>query len=96
MAIKVGTDPQAIAITPGGRTVYVLDWGSAAVTPIDTATGRAGPPIQVGSYPYAITVAPDGTTAYVASYGSDSVTPIRSGASSRTTLARSSRFGQAG
>ena len=41
----------------------MLDWGGAAVTPISTATGRAGPAIRVGSYPYAITIAADGSTA---------------------------------
>jgi len=78
--VKVGANPQAIAITPNGKTVYVLDWGSAAVTPISTATNRAGPAIRVGSYPFAIAIAPDGKTAYVANYGSNTVTPISTAA----------------
>jgi YVTN family beta-propeller protein len=74
--IKVGADPQAIAITPNGRTAYVANAGSGTVTPISTATGRAGPPIRAGSGPRAIAITPDGRTAYVADWGGAAVTPI--------------------
>ena len=40
--IRVGTDPHAIAITPGGGMAYVVNSGSGTVTPIATATRRAG------------------------------------------------------
>jgi YVTN family beta-propeller protein len=75
-AITVGADPQAIAITPDGRTAYVTDSGSGAVTPISTVTRRAGPAITVGTDPRAIAITPDGRTAYVANSGSGTVTPI--------------------
>ena len=75
-AIPVGASPQAIAMTPGGRTAYVANTGSGTVTPIDTATRRAGTPIRVGSAPGAIAITPDGRTAYVANTGSGTVTPI--------------------
>jgi YVTN family beta-propeller protein len=75
-AIRVGRDPQAIAVTPDGQTAYVANSGSGTVTPIDTATRRAGRPIPVGHDPRAIAVAPDGKTAYVANSGSGTVTPI--------------------
>ncbi len=74
--IRVGSDPVAIAITPGGRMAYVVNSGSGTVTPIATGTRRAGHPIRVGSDPQAIAIAPDGATAYVTNAGSDSVTPI--------------------
>jgi hyaluronoglucosaminidase len=84
--IAVGPMPRAIAITPDGRTAFVLNWGGASVTPIRLARSRfpAGPghfglplrPVRVGSYPSAIAIAPDGASAYVACYGSDTVTPI--------------------
>ena len=74
--IRVGRDPQAIALTPDDRTAFVVSSGSATVTPIDTATHRAGAPIRVGHDPRAIVVTPDGTTAYVANSGSGTVTPI--------------------
>ena len=74
--ITVGANPEAIAVTPDGRTAYVANYGSGSVTPIDTATRKAGPPITVGANPEAIAVTPDGRTAYVADFGSGSVTPI--------------------
>jgi len=74
--IPVGARPQAIAITPDGRTAYVANSGSGTVTPVDTATRRAGTPIRTGSGPVAIAITPDGRTAYVANSGSGTVTPI--------------------
>ena len=64
--ITVGSNPDAIAITPDGKTAYVANDGSDTVTPIATATNTAGPPITVGSGPNAIAITPDGKTAYVA------------------------------
>ena len=57
-AITVGTDPEKIAITPDGRTVYVTDFGSGTVTPISTATNKAGPAITVGKGPFGIAITP--------------------------------------
>jgi YVTN family beta-propeller protein len=74
--IKVGANPQAIAITPDGSTAFVANYGSNSVTPIRTVSRRAGTPIPVGRQPWAIAITPDGRTAYVANYGSNSVTPI--------------------
>ena len=55
-AIKVGSLPDAIAITPDGKTVYVANGGDAmrtsdTVTPIDTATNKVGKAINVGTGP---------------------------------------------
>jgi YVTN family beta-propeller protein len=75
-AIRVGSDPEAIAATPDGRTVYVVNSGSGTVTPIDTSTEKPGASIQMGRDPAAIAVTPDGTIAYVVNTGSDTVTPI--------------------
>ena len=50
-----------------GHTAYVVSTITGTVTPINTASGRAGQPISVGtySYPTSITVAPGGRTAVV-------------------------------
>ncbi len=45
--IQVGNGPDAIAITPDGKTAYVGNYGDKngsgdTMTPIDVATGRAG------------------------------------------------------
>jgi YVTN family beta-propeller protein len=41
-----------------GKTAYVVGSASGTVTPINTATNMARPPIKVGGYPYAIVTAP--------------------------------------
>jgi YVTN family beta-propeller protein len=50
--------PGAIAITPLGKTAYVVNYGSNTVTPITTATNIAGQPIKVGKAPYGIVITP--------------------------------------
>jgi len=57
-AIKVGSDPVAIAITPDGRTAYVVNTGSGTVTPIRVASNTALRPIHVGGFPDAIAIVP--------------------------------------
>jgi YVTN family beta-propeller protein len=74
--IRVGADPQAIAITPNGATAYVVNHDSETVTPIHTATGTTGKPINVGEDPRAIAITPNGATAYVVDHDSNRVTPI--------------------
>ena len=64
--IQVGKEPSAIAITPDGKTAYVVNQFGCAVTPITTATNTPGTPIRVGRGPEAIAITPDGKTAYVA------------------------------
>ena len=53
----------AIAVTPDGRTAYVvalrnMPWMPGFVLPIDTGTGAAGRPIYVGHEPLGIAFAP--------------------------------------
>ncbi len=72
-AINVGRFPQAIAITPNGKTAYVTS--GSGVIPINTATNTAGKPINGGGAG-AIAITPDGKTAYVLNSGSGTVTPI--------------------
>jgi YVTN family beta-propeller protein len=71
----VGTSPNAIAITPNGRTAYVADSSGGTVIPIDLATNTEGAPIPIGASPTAIAITPDGQTAYVV-YGNGSVVPV--------------------
>ena len=60
--IIVGPSPDAMAVTPDGRTVLVLT--STGITPVDAATSRAGEPVAIQGA-CALAVAPDGGTAYV-------------------------------
>ena len=80
------TAPQATSATnpPGDQftylsvspTAYVANYSDNTVTPIDTATDTAGPPIAVGNSPDAIAITPGASTAYVANSGDNTVTPI--------------------
>src|SRR5580658_3852992 len=63
--IRVGKDPDAVAISPDGAVAYVANFGSGTVTPIDTATGAAGTPIAVGLGPWGISFKDAAATAYV-------------------------------
>ena len=51
--IKVGTSMAGLAVTPDGRTVYVIN-GAMSLTPIRTATNRAGALIPLTGFPTAI------------------------------------------
>ena len=54
--IKVGGDPDAIAITPDGKTAYVANYDSGTVTPIATATNTARHADQARKQPVAIAI----------------------------------------
>jgi DNA-binding beta-propeller fold protein YncE len=45
-AIKVGSQPAAMAITPGGKKGYVANANSGVVTPIRIATNTALRPVR--------------------------------------------------
>lgn len=59
---------EALAISPDGRTVFVMDSRLHGVIPVDVATDAAGPPIVVSSGEETLAgmaMAPDGRTLYV-------------------------------
>jgi YVTN family beta-propeller protein len=71
---KVGSAPEALAISPDGARAYVVNALSDSVSVIDTQTNkRAQPEIGVGFGPAAIAIAPDGSRAYVANGIEDTV-----------------------
>src|SRR5262245_32320285 len=59
-----GASATAIAITPNGRTAYVVTVGDT-VTPVNLATRKPGRPIKVGDSASVIAISPDGRTAYL-------------------------------
>jgi hyaluronoglucosaminidase len=54
----VGNVPGTIAIAPDGKTAYVANWDAGTMTPISTATNKAGPAIRTGKTPVAIAITP--------------------------------------
>jgi YVTN family beta-propeller protein len=50
-AIPVVSQPQGVALSPDGTTLYVANSGGNTVTPIDAATNTPGTPITVGLEP---------------------------------------------
>jgi|HubBroStandDraft_1064217.scaffolds.fasta_scaffold14647_3 DNA-binding beta-propeller fold protein YncE len=66
-----------IAFTPDGKTAYVIDRTVPyGLTPVTTATGKAGPRIAVGDDPQNLVISPDGGTVYVSSAVSQAVIPV--------------------
>jgi len=65
-----------MAITPNGRTLYVLNSGGDTVTPIRVATNAVGVPIPVPHQPFTLAITPNGKTLYVTG-GANLLTPIR-------------------
>src|SRR6266571_2088559 len=62
----VGSDPNALALSPDGRTLYVAMAGNSAVAVVRVGreTMRVAGLIPVGWYPTAVAVAADGRTLY--------------------------------
>ncbi len=50
--VRVGYAPAAVAVSPSGRTAYVVNTINGNITPIAVASGRKARPISVGLYAY--------------------------------------------
>ena len=59
--------PLGIAISPDGKTAYVVLDNNDTLTKIDltAATPVQGAEVRVGNVPHSVVISPDGTTAYV-------------------------------
>jgi YVTN family beta-propeller protein len=74
--IKVGEEPNGLAVTPDGSEVYVANSGSNTVSVISSTTlGMVGT-IAVGTKPMFVAITPDSTTAFVSNTGDDTVSEI--------------------
>ncbi len=76
--IAVPAVPWLSAITPDGKTVWVVEYGNSALVPISVSTGALGTavPITGADAPYDLAITPDGSKAYVANYSGGTITPI--------------------
>ena len=66
----------ATATSGASWTLYVANWNSETVSPVNTATHAVATAIPVGKSPGGIAITPDGATAFVADFGNSRVTPI--------------------
>ncbi len=73
--IEVGSQPDAVAVTPDGSTAYVADYGSSKIVPVSLASATVRSPISLGARPNAIAITPNGKVAYVVS-DSGTIWPI--------------------
>jgi YVTN family beta-propeller protein len=74
--IRVGAEPQCIAITPNNAKVYVTNAVAGTVSVIDAALLRQTRVIKVGTEPFGCALTPDGAKLYVANLSSETVSVI--------------------
>jgi hyaluronoglucosaminidase len=56
--MRVGTAPDALAVSADGSTLYVANGGAGTITPVATATGTPDGAIHVGRLPRGLAIAP--------------------------------------
>jgi YVTN family beta-propeller protein len=74
--IKVGDEPNGVAIHPNGQAVYVANTVSGTVSVINPASRQIVRTILAGTEPYALALTPNGTKLYVANARSNDVSVI--------------------
>lgn len=83
--VMVGSQPQGVAITPDGSSVYVANCGGDVFV-IDTSTNKVATKVLVGGCPTGVAITPDGTRAYVTQANANSVAVMET--SSNTVLTK--------
>jgi YVTN family beta-propeller protein len=71
--ITVGNGPYSLAITPNGRTLYVVNENDDSITAIDTVSNQPIATIPIEGEPQVIAIAPNGAYAYVAVFNPDRI-----------------------
>jgi len=79
--IEVGLAPAALAISPKGKFVYVINYedgnpGTGTLSVIQTSTNTVIATIEGFSGPFAIDITPNGRFAYVTNFGSNNFAPF--------------------
>jgi len=76
-AVKTGTHPHWVTLSPDGTRVYVTNRENETVAMIDTASNAVPlPAVKVGRSPAQVALSPDGTRGFVANLNSRNVTVI--------------------
>ncbi len=81
--VKVGSQPQGVAITPNGAFAYVANCGGN-VWVINTSTNKVATKFLVGGCPTAVAITPDGTRAYVTEANANKVAVIETSSNTVT------------
>lgn len=68
--LRVGTEPEGLALSADGRRLWVADRKGDAVHVIDTATMRTLARLPTGAVPIRVAISPDGRTAVTSNYAS--------------------------
>lgn len=68
--------PQAVVVSPDGKTVYAVDRTAGCVTILDAATRTRRGDIALKGKPAGLCLSPDGGTLYVAEHGAGTVAVI--------------------
>jgi gliding motility-associated-like protein len=74
--IKVGQQPQCVAVSPDGSRVFVTNRNDNNITVIDTRSNTVIATIPANFYPLGITVSPDGSRLYVVNHNQGNITVI--------------------
>jgi YVTN family beta-propeller protein len=79
-AVTTASQPAALAVAPGGRSVLVANEGADTLSVVDAASGAVTATVKVGLEPDAVAVVPGNAgghgTALVANFGDGTVTPV--------------------
>lgn len=68
--VRVGTEPEGLALSADGRRLWVADRKGDAVHVLDTATMRTLARLPTGAVPIRVAISPDGRTAVTSNYAS--------------------------
>ena len=71
--LESGPDPETFALSPDGRTLFVSNEDSGALSAVDIASGRVRAVGKVGIEPEGVAVRPDGKVVYAACEGDSAV-----------------------
>ncbi len=75
-SVVLGDDPECLAITPDGKTLYITDFLDSSVFVVPTATLQVSTQIRVGGAPFGIAVTPDGRHVWAANVADSNISVI--------------------
>jgi YVTN family beta-propeller protein len=68
--VRVGTEPEGVAVSPDGRTVYVANQGARVLSVVDTGSKKVTP-VNLRNTPRFVTTSRDGRLVFASMYEDD-------------------------